>query len=313
MKTRIIAVLLALSLALTLFAGCTKTEVPAAGDTSFTVTDMAGREVSFDAPVERVVALTAADCEILYALGAGDMLVGRGEYCDYPDGALSKPVVSSGAETNIEEIIALGPQVVIMNTMAQTEEQADALEAAGIRVVVSQAQDIDGVYTAITLIGDITGKQPQAEELISGMKSAFEELKADSSDTGLTVYYEVSSVAWGDPWTAGSGTFMDEIGSMLGLTNIFSDVSGWAAVSQEQVIERNPDIIVTVEMYYGEGPNPVEEILSREAWQSVDAIENGAVYNADGDAFTRPGPRLVDAARSLYEFLSRMAAGNEAA
>ena len=88
-----------------------------------TLTDMTGREITLDAPAERVVALTASDCEILYALGAGDLLVGRGEYCDYPAEVLDVPSVQSGYDTNIEQIIALEPQVLLMSTMAQTEEQ----------------------------------------------------------------------------------------------------------------------------------------------------------------------------------------------
>ena len=81
----------------------------AAEDTSFTVTDMSGREITFDKPVERAVALTASDCEIIFALGAGDILVGRGEYCDYPAEVFEIPSVQSGYDTNIEQIIDLEP------------------------------------------------------------------------------------------------------------------------------------------------------------------------------------------------------------
>ena len=94
---------------------------------------MAGREVKLDGPVTQVVALFPSDCEILYAIGAGETLVGRGEYCDYPQEVLDVPAVQSGANTNIEQIISLNPQVVLMSTMDQTEEQVAALEAAGIR------------------------------------------------------------------------------------------------------------------------------------------------------------------------------------
>ena len=101
-----------------------------AENAAVTVTDMMGREISLPEPATRIVALTAADCEILCALGCEDALVGRGEYCDYPASVLEKPSVQSGYETNLEEIIALQPQVVLMATMAQTPEQVEALEAA---------------------------------------------------------------------------------------------------------------------------------------------------------------------------------------
>ena len=93
-----------------------------------------------DAPATRVIALNPADCEILYALGAEEVLVGRGEYCNYPGDVTELPSVNSGAETNIEQILALEPQVIVMSKMAQTVEQVEALEAAGVALVISDAQ-----------------------------------------------------------------------------------------------------------------------------------------------------------------------------
>ncbi|MFR5794560.1 MAG: ABC transporter substrate-binding protein [Christensenellales bacterium] len=112
-----------------------------------TVTDMHGREIALDQPATRIVALTPSDCEILCAIGCEDALVGRGKYCDYPESISALPVVQSGAETNIEEILALDPQVVLMSDMSQTEEQAKLLEQNGVKVVISDANDIAGVYT----------------------------------------------------------------------------------------------------------------------------------------------------------------------
>ena len=155
-----------------------------AEDDAVIVTDMMGREIALPGPASRVVALTAADCEILCALGCEDALVGRGEYCDYPASVLDKPSVQSGYETNIEQIIALEPQVVLMATMAQTVEQVEALENAGIRVVVSDAQDIAGVYTAIRLIGALMGRDAEAEALAADMEAVRngDILNADSNE-----------------------------------------------------------------------------------------------------------------------------------
>ena len=274
-----------------------------AEDAAVTVTDMTGREITLDAPATRVVALTASDCEILYALGAGDTLVGRGEYCDYPEDVQAVASVQSGYETNVEQIIALEPKVVLMATMAQTKEQVEALEAAGVHVIVSDAQDIAGVYTAIELIGAVTGKNDEAAALIAGMKDSFAAIAAKAEGDGSkTVYFEVSPLEYG-LWTAGKGTFMVELAQMIGLKNAFEDVEGWAAISEEQVLERDPDYIVTISMYYGEGPTPVEEIMGREGWQELKAVKNEAVFNADSNEVSRPGPRLVDAAQALYDFV----------
>ena len=277
--------------------------VPALGEGGLTVTDMTGREVTLDKAADRIVALTASDVEIIYALGAGDKLVGRGEYCDYPAEVLDKPVVKSGAETNLEEILALEPEVVIMATMAQTVEQVEALEKAGVKVVVSDAQNLEGVYTAITLIGQIVGKDAEAEALIQSMKDTFDGIAAKAEDTGKTIYYEVSPLQWG-LWASGGGTFMDEIGQICGVKNVFGDAPAWAQISEEDVLNADPDFIVTTTMYYGEGPTPVEEIMGRAGWDVLKAVQNGQVFNADTNSFTRPGPRLAEAAEALFEFIS---------
>lgn len=270
-----------------------------------TITDMKGREITLEEPADRIVALTASDCEILYAIGAGDALVGRGTYCDYPPEVLDITEVASGADTNIEQIIALEPDVLLMSDMAQTEEQVAQLEAAGIKVVVSEAKDIEGVYTAIDMIGALMGKEDNAAAVIDSMKSTFQtvqEAAAASGDGDKTVYFEVSPLQWG-LYTAGKNTFMDEIATMLGLTNCFADVDGWSAISEEQVLERNPDYIVTITMYFGEGPTPEEEILSRTGWENVTAVQNEAILNLQNNELSRPAPRLAEGAQLLFDFV----------
>lgn len=273
-----------------------------AQETSVAITDMYNREITLSEPATRIVALTPSDCEILCALGGEDALVGRGKYCDYPETIQALPVVQSGADTNIEEILALEPQVVLMSDMSQTEEQAKLLEENGVKVVISDANDIAGVYTAIRMIGALMGKDTQAEALVADMQSTFDEMAQTSENAGKTVYFEVSPLQYG-LWTAGSNTFMDELATMCGLTNAFADVDGWAAISEEQVLERNPDYIVTITMYYGEGPTPVEEIMAREGWSELKAVKNGDILNADSNSISRPGPRLKDAALELYQFI----------
>jgi iron complex transport system substrate-binding protein len=310
-QTKLLAALLA---ALLLLGACAPAAVqPASSEsTGVRVTDMAGREVALDEPATRVVALGAADCEILYAIGAGGLLVGRGEYCDYPAEVLDVPAVQSGMETNLEQIIALEPQVLIMSVMAQTEDQVNQLEQAGIHVVVSDAQDIAGVFSAIELLGALTGHGTEAEAVVTNMRSTFDALAARTGELeGKSVYFEVSPLQYG-LWTAGKGTFMDEIAALLGLKNIFSDVSGWAEVSEEQVLLANPDIIVTVAMYFGDGPKPEEEILSRAGWQTLTAIQSGAVLNLANNELSRPGPRLADGAQALFNFVLEAVAKDHA-
>ena len=284
-----------------------------APETGVTVTDMMGREITLSEPATRVVALSAADCEVLYAVGAGDLLVGRGEFCDYPQEVLNAPAVQSGMETNIEQIISLAPQVLLMSTMAQTEDQVKQLEAAGIRVVVSDAKDIAGVYTAISMIGALTGHDAEAADVVKNMQGTLDALAANAGElAGKSVYFEVSPLQYG-LWTAGKGTFMDEIATMLGLKNVFADATGWAEISEEQVLAANPDIIVSIAMYFGEGQTPVEEILSRPGWQDVTAVKNGDILNLQNNELSRPGPRIAQGAQALFDFVKEIATQDKAA
>ena len=299
------------SLFLALLMVFSMTASPAEGS-GITVTDMYGREITLAEPATRIVVMQPSDCEILCAIGCEDTIVGRGQYVDYPASILEVPVVQSGENTNIEEILALNPQVVLMNDMGQSEEQVKQLEDNGVKVVVSKAADIEGVYYAIRMIGTLMGKDDAAEAVIADMQATFDEIKANSRNEGKSVYFEVSPLQWG-LWTAGKGTFMDELAEMCGLTNAFADLNDWASISEEQVLARDPDYIVTITMYYGEGPTPVEEILGREGWGDLKAVKNGNILNAESNAISRPGPRLKDAAIELYNFINGIEAEEEPA
>ena len=308
-KSKLTALLLASALLLSGCGGTAPAESGAASvtgeptaDAAIQFTDMVGREIVLDEPAARVIALSAADCEIIYALGAEDVLIGRGEYCDWPAEVIDIPAVASGRETNIEQILSLQTDVLLTADMDQTEEQVAQLENAGITVVVSDADDIEGVYRSITNTGAMLGKDAEAAALVSGMKDTFTAISDEAADKGETVYFEVSPLQYG-LWAAGADTFMNEIPEMMGLTNIFSDVSGWCEVSEEQVIERAPDYIVTISMYFGEGPTPTEEILGRRGWENVTAVQNEAILNLPNNELSRPAPRLADGAQLMYDFV----------
>jgi len=315
-KTLSIVLSAVLVLTLLLVFGCTNQDNSGGTDTSgatgsdnsqaaagpITVTDMTGRTITLDKPAEKVVTLTASSCEIVYALGCGDAVVARGEYCDWPAEALNVPSVSSGSDTNIEQIIAMQPDLVLMATMDQTPDQVQQLEDAGINVYASDAQDIAGTYTSIQQIGQLLGKDAEAQAIVDSMKATFDNLA--SKKLSGTVYFEVSPLEYG-LWAAGNNTFMNEVASMMGLTNIFSDLDGWAQISEEQVLQRNPDYIVTVGMYFGTGQTPAEEILARPGWENVTAVKNGNVLDLQNNELSRPGPRLAEGAQELYDFVSQ--------
>ena len=293
MSRKIVSLLLAVLMLLGMTAAAM------AEDTAISITDMHGREITLSEPATRIVALTPADCEILCAIGCEDMLVGRGQYCDYPESILELPELATGDNMNVEEILALEPQVVLMSDMNQTDEQVQQLEQNGVKVVVSETTDIEGVYTAIRMIGALMGKNAEAEGVIAEMQATFAYLSDLSEDSEKTIYFEVMPLEWG-LWSAGAKTFMHELAGICGMKNAFADIEGWQAVSEEQVIERDPDYIVLVT---GMGETAVDEVLGRAGWGDMKAIRGAAVYNADSYAMTRPAPRLMEAAIGLYEFL----------
>ena len=264
-----------------------------------TVTDMFGREVTIEGPVTRVIAMEPSDCEMLYAIGCGDALVGRGLYCDYPAAVLELPAVQSGSNTNLEEILALNPQVVVMSGMDHSVEQVELLEQNGIRVIGTDANSIEEVYDNIRLLGAVMGKEAEAEAVVAQMQQTFADVAAKCEKSDKTIYFEVMPLEWG-LWSAGKGTFMHELAEICGMQNAFADIDGWQQVSQEQVIERSPDYIVLVT---GMGETAVAEVMARAGWEGSTAIQNGAVYNADSYAMTRPAPRLMEAVVDLYNFL----------
>ena len=276
---------------------------------SRTVTDMFGREVTLTGPVTRIVATEPSDCEILCALGCEEALVGRGTYCDHPASIQALPAVQSGTNTNLEEILALEPQVVVMVDMAHTKEQVHLLEQNGVPVVATNADSIAEVYENIRLLGAVMGRETEAEAIIADMKDTFEAIAANSEKTDKTVYFEVMPLEWG-LWSAGTGTFMHELTELCGMRNAFEDIEGWQSINQEQVIERDPDYIVLVT---GMGDEAVDEVRNREGWGDIEAVKNGRIYNANSYKLTRPAPRLKEAAIELYNFLNDVAAKEDPA
>lgn len=276
------------------------TAVSLAEDTGITVTDMYGREITLAEPATRIVVMQPSDCEILCAIGCEDAIVGRGQYVDYPASILDVPVVQSGSETNVEEILKLQPQVVLMNSMDQSEEQVKQLEDNGVKVVVSNTSNIESVYTAIRLAGALMGKDAEAEAVITDMETTFNEIKAKVSGDPKKVYFEISPPPY--LYSAGSSSYMNELAEICGVKNIFDDqADAWLMISEEQVIERNPDYIVLITNMGSQG---VEEILSRNGWGDINAIKNQKVFNDEDNCMARPSPRLKDAAIELFNFVN---------
>jgi iron complex transport system substrate-binding protein len=284
-------------------ASSTNSKTTVSADASYKVTDSLGKEVTFSKAPNKIISLLPSDTEIIYALGEGDKLIAVDTYSNYPEEAKKKQQLDSGDKTNIEAIIGLKPDLVILGEMAQTESQFKQLEDAGIKVVVTEAGDIAQTYKVIEMMGKTLNKSAKAAEIINGMKNDFEQIKAKvKNNPPKKVYIEISPLKY-KLWSCGKGTFQDELLTLIGATNIFSDISSWKEVSEEQVLSRNPQIIITtVGPMYGIA-DPVSEIKGRANWNEIDAVKNGKVFVTDSDAIQRPGPRLATAAKDLVKII----------
>lgn len=294
---KLLSVLLALVMLLSVaaFTKTAKATVPKA--VSYKVTDSRGVKVTFNKTPKRIISLLPSDTEIVYAFGLGKNLIAVSEYCNYPADTKNKKRLPSGSKINVESIISLKPDVVIMGKMSQSDAQFKQLQNAGIRVIVTDANNIADTYKVIDMLGKVLKVEKKSTDIINKMKKDFNTIKQKvKGKKAYKVYVEISPVAYG-PWTCGRGTFQDELLNVVGAKNIFNDIKGWVQVSQEQVISRNPDLIFTTDAY--SNADPVGEIKGRETWSGINAIKNGKVFLADGDILSRPSPRLVDAAKEL--------------
>lgn len=269
--------------------------------TSYKVTDDRGIEIEFNEVPKTVVSLQPSNTEILFALGVGDKIVGATEYDTYPEEAQKIERVSDTTNFNSERILALKPDVVIAYTIGD-KDALKPLEDAGIKVfVIQSATTFDDVYGDIEQIAAVMDVADQGNKLNEEIKAKIAEVQTKVKDvkTPKNVYLEVSPKP--DIYTAGSSTFQQEILDAANVNNVFSELNSWAQVSEEDVIAKNPDVILTTVNYT---EDPIGEILARDGWNTVTAIQNKAVLSLDTDISNRPGPRIGEAvelvAKAVY-------------
>ena len=282
-------------------AGCSSTptvtsteQVAVVESTDISVTDGMGTTVELDQPATRIVSLSPSVTEILFAINAGDQLVGREDNSTYPDQALDVTSVGSlYGELPSETILALEPDLVVAGEIINAE-QVQALQALGLTVFwQSNPIDFDGLYKNITDLGTLSGHSKQSETLINDLESRVTAVteKLSGVDDKPKVFYEMDGTDPSNPWTSGSGTFIDYIINMAGGTNVTSDLVNYAQISTEDLITRNPDVILLGDALYGTTP---ESVAARPGWEVMKAVGSSSIYPIDPFTLSVPGPRLVD-------------------
>ena len=270
-----------------------------AGGFPVELTDGLGEKVKIEKEPERLVSLIPSNTEIAYALGLGDRVAGVSDFDNYPEETKEKEKIG-GVEFNTEKIIALKPDLVLAHasTAASVKDGLRQIKESGIDVlIVNDAQSFKEVYKSIAMIGRATGREDEADSIISDMKSSLEAIaeKAAAATEEKTVFAEVEP----EPaiYTTGKGTFMDEMLTLIHARNAAGNEEGWAKMSEESIIAMNPDVIITT---YGDYVKDAPaQVLKRKGWKSVSAVKNRHVYDVDPDLVTRSGPRLAEGVEEL--------------
>ncbi|WP_080843787.1 ABC transporter substrate-binding protein [Cytobacillus gottheilii] len=265
---------------------------------SYTVTDDMGTEVTFEEVPETVVSLQPSNTEILFALDAGDKVVGVTDVDNYPEEVQEIEKVSDSMTVNAEKVIELNPDVVIAYTVG-AEEQLQPIIDSGIPVfVIQSALTFEDVYGDIQQIADVMGVGEKGEELVQSIQEQIASVdeKLEGIEQEKQLYLEISPAP--DIYTTGSNTFQQEILKAAHVGNVFGDQEGWIKVSEEDIISRNPEVIATTVNYVD---HPIEELKGRTGWDQIAAISGDAVYQLDSDITSRPGPRIGEAVQLVAE------------
>ena len=251
-------------------------------------------------PTLRIISLTPATTEILFALGLNKEIVGVSSFCNYPPQAKTKEKVGTFSQANIEKILSLKPDIIFCTGLEQAPIVTE-LRQLKLKICVSDPSNMEELFKSIQEIGKLTNKENNAKRLIENMKISLNEISLKVATIPQERRPKVFVELWGDPlMTAGRNSFLDELITLAGGISISHDVTRpYSLFSPEQVLKRNPDVII---LLYMSPENPSALLEARMGWNKITAVKNRRVYNdIDPDVALRPGPRIVDGLRELYK------------
>lgn len=264
------------------------------GKYPITITDFTGRKVTIKEEPERIISLAPSITETLFFIGAGEKVVGVTKFDDYPPQVVNITKIGGFSDPNIEVIASLKPDLIIGTSMHL--KYLDQLEQIA-PVIIIDPQNLEGIYKAIEMLGLAVNREEYAKSVITEMKAKVSYITSLVQDKPkVNVFY----IVWNNPlMTAGKGTFINDLIQLAGGENIFSDVQGWATVSIEEVLARNPDVIILTP-HCGYTP---EDLCNTELART-NAVKNGkVVVIQDDNIIVRPGPRIIYGLEELAKFI----------
>ena len=287
-------------MAMMIFVGCSSKPT--------TMTDREGNEFNVPKEVNTIISTAPSNTEVLVALGLADKLVAVDKYSADVEGISEELPKIDFRNPDAEAIIALNPDIVIASghNKVGDEDPFALIKEAGIPVAyIPSSYSIDGIYEDIEFIANLTNTEKKGKELVDSMKKEVEKIKAigDKITDKKNVYFEIG--AGSGLYTFGNGTFLNELIETVGATNIFADENSWITVTPEAVIDANPDVILANSPGTNEaGLTAIEDIESRDGWDTITAVQNGDVYSIDNNASSRPSQNVIKAlkeiARAIY-------------
>ena len=249
----------------------------------------------------RVVSLAPSLTEMIYAIGAGEQLVGRTSACDWPKEALKVPVIGQFGRPSLELLASIRPDIVV-DVDLDGEKTGDRITALGLKREHIRCRTPDDVPAALRRLGQLTGHEAKADSLAGVIERGLATCKkeAAAAPRKTRVYLEI----WDDPlWTGGRSSFTSAMVSYAGGENIGDAVEKeYFEISPEWVIRQNPEVIAC--MYMSKETPSVEVIRRRPGWSGIAAVRNGKVYGSfDNNIYLRPGPRVLEGIAGLKRLL----------
>lgn len=272
---------------------------PASFPASRELTDEVGRRVQIPQEVDRVVSLAPNLTEIIYALGDGNRLAGDTDYCDYPAEAVEKPHVGGPINPNLEEIVALKPDLVLA-TSINRRETVSALDRIGVPVYIADPHSVEEMIGSVEHIGSALGTEKSAAVLAGNLRERLADL--DRRLAGASPR-RVLFVVWTDPLiSVGRGTFIADALRRAGGRSVVDTKAEWPHISLEEIVRLQPEVLVFASAHAGDTQRDIDALRTRPGWKDLAAMQQGNIVVVS-DAINRPAPRMVDAIERLARAL----------
>ena len=263
--------------------------------------DRAGAPITLPANVERIVSMAPSTTEVLIDLGVADKIIAA-DTNTKKDGLLKQDIpYFDMMKPDAEKLIALKPDVVFISGMSNAKGNThfSPLIDAGICVVnIPSSSSIEAIYLDIAYIAAAVKQEGNGAKIIANMKKEIEAVRKKGAsiaqDKKKTVYFEIGAAPY--MYSLGTGTFINEMIEIIGAQNILADQKSWIAVSDEMVLAKDPDVILTNVNYI---PNPIDEIMARSGWASLKAIKGKNVFGIDTNSSSRPNHNIIKALKEM--------------